>query len=104
MYLEDYSEFNQDFTIRSFGNHGLPSLLLIAEWMINGIDISWRVLPIVVLVGIAYLVVNLSVVIDQGLDFIYPTHNWMSHPWEAFAFTVLIFTILIGIMALLIWL
>jgi hypothetical protein len=98
--MEDYPQFEEDFTIRSFGNHGLPSLLLIADWIINAIEVSWRVLPLVLIIGLAYLTVNLSVVVEQGLDYIYPTHDWRGHPWEAFAFTALLIAVTSGLLAL----
>lgn len=100
LYMEDYSRYEHDFTIRSFGNHGLPSLILLADWLINSINVSWHVLPLCLAVGVAYMIVNLSVVIEQGLDYIYPTHNWKGHPWEAFAFTILLIGMTTGVLAI----
>lgn len=103
LYLEDYGRFNRDFTYKSLGNHGLPSVLLIADWMVNDVQITWRIMPIVLAIGLSYLAVNLAVVIEQGLAYIYPTHEWKGHPWEAFAFTVLLIAILFGLVAFICW-
>ena len=82
----------------------MPSLLLVADWVINAIELSWRVLPLVLGVGLVYLGVNLSVVLEQGLGYIYPTHDWKGHPWEAFAFTLLLIATTAGILAALAYL